>query len=381
MSSVHTQTNKSTTTYRVIWRPTGGKQQSLSFPTRHEADKFKHNLDAHGPDEAKRILAADGDSKITVTEWLTQHIDELTGVQAATIDRYRAYLSRDVTPSIGHLPLTAVTESVIAAWVKNIEAGETTTLDDGTTKTVKPSRKTMQNKHAFISGALKAAVRAGHIPSNPCEGRRLPETTAGEMVFLTPDEFTILHDSLRHPRWQALATWLVLTGMRFSEATALTAAEIDPINKTCRIWQAWKYSGNYRPQLGPPKTRKGTRTISVPDAAMAVLDLDKPDYLFTNGVGNPLRAQEYFQAWKPGRELAQKRGLKKSPRVHDLRHSCASWMIQAGVPLPVIQVQLGHESIKTTVDRYGHLDQRTQQAAAMALDAAFGTQTRKAITG
>lgn len=384
MASVHEQVNKKGTSYRVLWRPdNGGKQASISFRTRAAADRFKDNLERHGPDEAKRILDAEDavDNTLTLTEWLTEHIDGLTGVQPATLTRYRSYLSRDITPSIGHLPLNAVTEPVIAKWVQKLEAGTTETQDDGTTKTVTPSRKTMQNKHAFLSGALKAAVKKGHIATNPCEGRRLPETTAGEMVFLTPEEFGLIHDQLRHPRWQAVATWLVLTGMRFSEATALTADDIDPVNKTVRVWRAWKYSGNYRPKLGPPKTRKGVRTIKLPDAALAVVDLSKPDYLFTNGVGNPLRAQEFFQAWQPARAQAQKLGLRKSPRVHDLRHSCASWLIQAGVPLPVIQQQLGHESIKTTVDRYGHLDHRTALAAAAALDAAIGQQTRKAIVG
>lgn len=57
----------------------------------------------------------------------------------------------------------------------------------------------------------------------------------------------------------------------------------------------------------------------------------------------------------------------KMPRPHDLRHTCASWMIQAGVPLPVIQQHLGHESITTTVDRYGHLDRSSGVAAASAI--------------
>ncbi|MDX3849451.1 tyrosine-type recombinase/integrase [Streptomyces sp. AK02-01A] len=50
-----------------------------------------------------------------------------------------------------------------------------------------------------------------------------------------------------------------------------------------------------------------------------------------------------------------KRGLTKRPRIYDLRHTHASWLIAGKVPLPVIQARLGHESITTTVDRYGHL--------------------------
>ncbi len=182
----------------------------------------------------------------------------------------------------------------------------------------------------------------------------------------------MLREYIGRDRWKNLATWLVTTGMRFSEATALIAADIDADANTCRINKAWKYSGDYRPQIGPPKTRKSNRTISLPAAALEVVDLTAPGFLFTNGADNPVRAQEFFNAgWKPGRERAMAAGLTKSPRVHDLRHTCASWMIQAGVPLPVIQQHLGHESIQTTIGIYGHLDQRSAQAAADAISSAL----------
>jgi integrase len=98
--------------------------------------------------------------------------------------------------------------------------------------------------------------------------------------------------------------------MRFSEATALTAADIDADAKTCRITKAWKYSGNYRPEIGPPKTKKSIRTINLPDAALEVIDLTTPGFLFTNGADNPVRAQEFYNGgWKLGRDSAMKAGL------------------------------------------------------------------------
>ncbi|MCA0329475.1 MAG: tyrosine-type recombinase/integrase [Actinobacteria bacterium] len=58
--------------------------------------------------------------------------------------------------------------------------------------------------------------------------------------------------------------------------------------------------------------------------------------------------------------------------MHDLRHSHASWLIAAGVPLPVIQRRLGHESIQTTVDVYGHLAPDALEIAAQAATLALG---------
>jgi integrase len=125
------------------------------------------------------------------------------------------------------------------------------------------------------------------MASNPCQGRRLPHTRVEEAVFLTPPEFTMLRDHIDRQRWKNLATWLVTTGMRFSEATALTAADIDTDAKTCRITKAWKYSGDYRPQIGPPKTKKSIRTISLPSAALDAIDIASPGFLFSNGAATP----------------------------------------------------------------------------------------------
>jgi integrase len=302
----------------VLWRQ-DGRQRSLTFENLPAAERFKTLLKDHGPDEALRIIELDeiGQHVPTVTEWLTTHIDNLTGVQPATLARYRTYVARDVDPVFGSMPVSAVTETTIAKWVKQLGG----------------SGKTMSNKHGFVSGAFNAAVRAGVMASNPCQGRRLPHTRVEETVFLTPPEFVLLRDHIERQRWKHLATWPVITGMRFSDATAPTSADIDSDGRTCRITKAWKYSGNYRPEIGPPKTKKSIRTISLPPAALDAVDLTAPRFLFTNGAGNPVRAREFFNGrWKPGRDKAVSTGLTKSPGVHDLRHTCASWMIAAGVP-------------------------------------------------
>lgn len=198
------------------------------------------------------------------------------------------------------------------------------------------------------------------------------------MVMLTPAEFQMLHDCIPQ-HWQSLAMFLVSTGMRFSEATALTVDDIDETARTCRINKAWKYStARADLKLGPPKSKKSNRTISLSRTAMSCLDLTQPEWLFTNRVGNPVRAQEFFNvAWKPAREKAQALGLKKSPRVHDLRHTHASWLINDGTPLPIVQARLGHENINTTIAKYFHVDQRAERQAADSIDQKLGPQPRE----
>lgn len=376
VASIHEQSNSFSRTWRVKWRQ-DGKQVSLSFESETGALRFKGNVEQFGPEEAMRILELEeaGQRGVTVTEYLDQYISALTGVQPATIARYRSYLSRDIAPHFGDLPLSAVNEATIGRWVAGLAQQE---IKDGEgTKT--PSRKTMQNKHAFLSAAFKQAVKRGLLESNPCDDRRLPETRGREKVFLTTAEFELLRAHLP-ARYQPLATLLVLSGLRFSEATALTPDDIDLVKKTITVNKAWKYSHRRSEmKIGPPKTPKSNRAVSVPDAALLGLQLDG-EYVFTNTVGNPLRAQEFFNlAWKPARTAAMEAGLKKCPRVHDLRHTHVSWLIEAGIPLPVIQNRLGHQSIRTTVDVYGSLDQRSDQAAAMVLEQMITTSTIQAL--
>lgn len=155
---------------------------------------------------------------------------------------------------------------------------------------------------------------------------------------------------------------------------ALRPSDVNRTDSTVRIARAWKQDGT-RYTMGPPKTQKSNRTINVPEAVLDGLDYSH-EWLFTTTKGQPIRLSSWrTNVWNKSRARAQatdpqnanKAVLTKSPTPHDLRHTCASWMIQAGVPLPVIQAHLGHESITTTVDRYGHLDRTSHAAAADAI--------------
>jgi integrase len=70
-------------------------------------------------------------------------------------------------------------------------------------------------------------------------------------------------------------------------------------------------------------------------------------------------------------KLAQERGLKKSPRFHDLRHTHVAWLVANNTPLPKIQQRLGHESIQTTIDVYGGLLDYTDEQVDAAVEAMF----------
>jgi integrase len=240
-------------------------QTGETFTDHATALRWLEILGKVGPDQARAMLNTLCNTvaapEITVEQWCETHITKLTGVGPGTPGQYRAYIRNDIKLFMGDMGLSEVTRDTIAEWITYLSG-------DGELEHNRNASKTIANKHGFLFSVMASAVRAGLIAANPCEGTRLPEGLGTEMVFLTPDEWTVLHDCLM-PRWRPLATFLLLSGMRFGEATALTIGDIDSRKGTCRINKAWKYTGSHSKRvLGPPKTKKGKRTISLAPEAL-----------------------------------------------------------------------------------------------------------------
>ena len=176
--------------------------------------------------------------------------------------------------------------------------------------------------------------------------RRLPRTERTEMGCLSREEFARLLDVV-DPYWRPLVEFLVASGARWGEVTALRPTDVDRDTGTVRISRAWKrHATNVGFEIGPPKTARSRRTIDVPASVLDKLDYGR-ELLFLTPDGRPVRGNSFYRkVWAPAVTEAK---LDPRPRVHDLRHTCASWLIQAGVPLPVIQAHLGHENIETTI--------------------------------
>jgi integrase len=370
MASLRVRQRKDGSSYTAVLYALDGKQTSSSFNDHREAVRFQQLANRVGPAKAIEIWRTrqPTDDGHTVASWCSYHIDHLTGINQATCTKYRRYVANDIAPSrIGPLPLNALTNHDVAAWLNSLPG----------------SAKTAANKHGFLAGALNAAVRAKHLSANPCDGNRMRRDAPSEMVFLTHEEFALLHSCVSE-HWQPLVEFLVASGARFGEATALKPGDINLAEGTVDIRRAWRYVPGAGFQLGPPKTRRSIRTIDVDASVLARLDLTG-EWVFTNkwvftnsgrspASDEPVRGPNFrASVWVPALARAKEKGLTKKPRVHDLRHTHASWLIQAGVPLPVIQRHLGHESIQTTVDRYGHLDRRSSRMVADVM--------RKALRG
>jgi len=171
--------------------------------------------------------------------------------------------------------------------------------------------------------------------------------------------------------------------MRWGEATALQVQDLrlGGPGPTVNVQRAWKRSPRGAQSsffLGPPKTRKARRLVALAptqvDLARRLTQGVSPEaFLFRTPTGKAWRHSNFYnRKWIPAVAAAMETGLPPRPRIHDLRHSHVAWLVAANIPLPAIQARLGHESIQTTIDRYGHLVRSLDSDISAAVQAAMG---------
>ena len=381
MASVKAVTHRDgTVVYRVRYR-TGGKNPVVeTFYDAASAQRFADLVDRVGGAAAREMRSLDdlaAATTPTVAAACEHHLEALAAsATPGTISRYRQIVRDRIEPSLGLIPVDMLTRHAVTKWIAEMRR---TPVARGATAGRPPSTKTIRNAQALLSAALQRLVDEDVLTRNVAKGIPLPkDSEVREMRFLTPDEFACLHAHIPED-YQTFASVLYGLGLRFGEATALTVADVDinAAQPVVRVNKAWKM-GDSAPYIGAPKTRRARRTVTVPaplvpELRAALAGKSAGDLVFQARRGGPIRSGAFHaHIWQPACDAA---GLSPRPRVHDLRHSHASALIAAGVPLPVVQRRMGHESIQTTVDVYGHLAPDAYAGAAEAMSAAMGGVT------
>lgn len=384
-----------TPTFRVQFRIDGRMVQE-SFLDETGAAQFGSLVDRIGGDAARRVLDARRSNVgvPTLREWTASYLDPasglLTGIEPGTRGDYSRIADRSFLPMLGDMPVNAIAKTDIGKWVEwqerqpaNPSHRAKVQGDDVAVKPLAP--KTIRNYHALLSSILAAAVASKLRDDNPAHRTRLSSGERPEAVFLSRAEFSQL---LAHvpEEWQMFVLFMAGTGARWGEATALTWGDLnlDATPPTVRITKAWKKTKG-APLLKHPKTSRSNRTISLwTDLVTALGDLGPTGQLmFRAERGGKLWPGRFHDSvWRPAIAAANLAGMEKRPRIHDLRHTHASWLIAAGAPLPYVQARLGHESINTTINTYGHLlpDAHAQMSEMMSDTLSGAIETRLALT-
>jgi integrase len=374
--------------YVVRWRDGGtrdGKPQSHSYPRLAEAADAKARIDANGrrcpcPKHSPAASPAPGRGVgLTFGAFAERHAAALTGVGPGYRATFVRELHRHFAPFLDRpLGVTpdAISDLDVREWIVGMETGSHPWLR----RPLSPT--TVRRLLAQVGSVMASAQDEGLVNRNPFRGHRLARRDRdkhSEMVVLSHAEWAILEAALPEGVYRDLCAVLIGTGLRWGEATALAVGHVDPMTTPPRLHvaRAWQDDGANGYQLGTPKSVRSRRTVSFADAVLDALvphvaGKGSEEFVFTTPGGAPLRhANFYHRVWRPALEKAARNGLERRPRIHDLRHSHVSWLIAEGRPVPEISRRLGHESVTTTIDRYGHILPQLEADTIAALNRAM----------
>ena len=325
----------------VNWKGERKQKCKRGFATKREAQEWERKFQLQNSADLDmdfeaftELYANDVKNRLKENTWLTkEHI-----------------IRTKILPYFGKMKMNEITASDIRKWQSEL-------IKQGYAPTY---LKTINNQLAAL---FNYAVRYYDLPNNPCrKAGSMGKGKADEMNFWTKEEFDKFIDAIMNKQQSYMAFMtLFWTGIRIGELLALNVADVDFEKRTISITKSYQRMGG-RDVITEPKTPKSKRVIAIPQ----FLVVDLQDYV--NSMYGVQGEDRLFPITKYYLEHEMQRGIKESGvkriRIHDLRHSHASLLVEMGFSPLEIANRLGHEKIETTLNTYSHLypDKREQLA-------------------
>lgn len=268
-------------------------------------------------------------------------------IKESTFCTKEAIIRNRIIPFFGSKKINEITAQDVIKW-----QNETMKLIDQ--RSSKPFTKSyLKTIHNQLSAMMNHAIKYYGLKSNPAQiVGNMGTDKAVEMNFWTLEQYErFAHEMMDDPVYYVCFEILYWCGIREGELLALTPDDIDLKNKTISISKTFHHL-NGRDFITDPKTRKSKRKVSMPDF---LVDEIKEYFKLVYKLQEDGRM---FPITKGSLTFAMKRGTKKAGlphiRIHDLRHSHVSLLINMGYNAVEIADRVGHESVEITY-RYAHL--------------------------
>lgn len=281
-------------------------------------------------------------------------------LKESTLRSKRFMIDCRITPTFKKMALNEIKATDIRKWQNSL----TSYRDDKGQPYAATYLKCIQNQ---LTAIFNYAVKYYGLKENPChKAGSMGKKNADEMQFWTTDEFARFIVAIEDkPAAHAMYMTLYYTGIREGELLALTPGDIDCDKATLTINKTYQRLDG-RDIIGTPKTPKSNRVVTLPKVLINCLKdymaqcygLQVDDRLF------PYTMHFLNHEMQRG---CKRSGVKKI-RVHDLRHSHASLLVEMGFSPLLIAERLGHERVQTTMETYSHLYPNKQAEVARQLD-------------
>jgi len=245
------------------------------------------------------------------------------------------------------------------------------------------SDSTVRTTYTVLRSILDGAKRDALIAHNPAERVPRPSVTRTEARHLSPAEVRRVLAAAESSRYHAALELIAVTGLRRGEALGLAWNDLDLDKSLLHVRQTLgRVSHELR--LSTPKTDNSRRDVVLTAPVMALLRRQRKaqlverlragdqwqdsGFVFTTENGSPVDGRNLLRVLQSAAKAA---GLE-NVGLHTLRHSAATAMLNAGIPLHVVSRILGHSSVAITGDIYGHIADTSQREAMDSLSAALG---------
>ena len=215
------------------------------------------------------------------------------------------------------------------------------------------SKTYLKSIYNQLTAIFNYAVRFHNLDKNPCHvAGSIGKKDADEMQILTLQEFNKMIDYVTDKENKFFYIVLFWTGMRKGELLALTYEDVDFENKTISINKNFQIVRGEK-VITDPKTPKSKRVIAVNDIVLNCIK----EMWDTTYKPNKTDTIFYVSKYSLKRQLdtACKRAKVPQIRIHDLRHSHASYLLSNGINIVILSRRLGHEKVQTTLNIYCHI--------------------------
>lgn len=326
-----------------------------------DAERYESRLKAEM--KAGQLVAQQENSDIPTFEvfsdtWFQSYVVPTN--KPSEQDNKRIFLKKHLIPFFGNCRLDKINHYIIEQFIAQ--------------QVAKGYAPASTNLHlSTLKRALKSAVEWSILKKNPADTIKKLKNEAESWQFLDFDESEAFLNAVP-AKWKTLFLVAIRTGLRKGELCALRWRDVDWANQAIHVRHSL-----YKGELTSPKSKDSIRTVPLPTDAREALQEHrereqsfKTEFVFPSSTGGPLEPRTLQ---RPLRTANKNSGFEKQLRFHDTRHTYASHLVMAGVPIRTVKDLLGHSSLDQTL-RYAHITGETHREAVKALEATLKTKRR-----
>lgn len=316
--------------YYTDWKGVKHLKKKRGFTKRKEAQEWEHEF------IAQQTKSCD----MSFTSLCGLYFEDMENrLRETTIEQKKNIFDTKLIPFFGTRPINSIDPADIRRWQSQL-------MKENYSQTY---LRTINNQ---LSAVFNYAVKYYKLPENPIKiAGSIGKKKADEVEFWTLEEFRQFIVVVDKPAVRLAFMIMFWTGLRVGETLALFPKDITPdmMINVCKTTTRKDGIDHFY----DPKTNKSARKVPIPDFLYEeiqdyinrIYDIQEDDQIF------------YFANSMLGKNLdayAKEAGVKRI-RVHDLRHSHASLLIEMGQPILLVSERLGHETVDTTWNTYAHL--------------------------